>query len=134
MPHPTWVGKIAWFRANRYLSEADGAEDSNLLFRTYKASKFECLPEPLLAYREPKRNLKKMFRMRKVFIKANAGFAWKNKNRLAAFVIILSQVAKIIGDFANIFLKVKFARNKLDRVDESNWMCALSSHKIPRRK
>lgn len=134
MPHPTWLGKIEWFRANRYLSEADGAEDSNLLFRTYKFSKFACLPEPLLAYREPKRKLKKMFRMRSAFVKANAGFAWKNKNRMGAFVIILSQVAKVIGDFANIILGIKFVRNKLVEVDKSNWMHAIGAHKVARRK
>lgn len=134
MPHPTWMGKIEWFKKYKYRTTSDGAEDQNLLFRAYKESKFACLSEPLLAYREPKRNLKKMFRRRSIFVKANAGFAWKNKNRMAAFVIILSQAAKIIGDFANIVLKVKFARNKLVGIDKSNWMHAIDSQKVPRRK
>jgi len=64
MPHPTWMGKTAWFRQHRYDSSADGAEDQQLLLRSYRNSRFACLEEPLLAYREGERPLKKMLRSR----------------------------------------------------------------------
>ena len=52
MPHPTWLGRIEWFRLNPYLEPAPYCcEDQELLLRTYKTSCFSVLPESLLAYR-----------------------------------------------------------------------------------
>lgn len=50
LPHPTWMGKTAWFRKYRYRL-VDRAEDQDLLLRSYSESCFECLPEVLFAYR-----------------------------------------------------------------------------------
>jgi glycosyltransferase involved in cell wall biosynthesis len=52
MGHPTWMGKLKWFRKNPYLEGCVRMEDKELLFRTCKTSKFACINEPLLAYRE----------------------------------------------------------------------------------
>ncbi len=52
LPHPTWMGKLDWFRKHRYRSpEVRRAEDQELLLRTYPTSRFACLPEVLFAYR-----------------------------------------------------------------------------------
>lgn len=52
MPHPTWMGRTAWFRGNAYLSPGPYCcEDQELLLRTFKTSRFQVLAEPLLAYR-----------------------------------------------------------------------------------
>jgi glycosyltransferase involved in cell wall biosynthesis len=52
MPHPTWLGKIDWFRQNPYRSPGPYfCEDQELLLRTHATSRFAVLPEPLLAYR-----------------------------------------------------------------------------------
>lgn len=40
MAHPTWMGKIEWFRANPYWPDAVRMEDKELLFRTYAKSNF----------------------------------------------------------------------------------------------
>ncbi len=50
LPHPTWMGKTAWFKKYRYRL-VDRAEDQDLLLRSYPESRFECLPEVLFAYR-----------------------------------------------------------------------------------
>ncbi len=50
LPHPTWMGKTAWFRKYRYRL-VDRAEDQDLLLRSYSESRFECLNEVLFAYR-----------------------------------------------------------------------------------
>jgi len=68
MAHPTWMGRIEWFRRHRYRSDAVGMEDKELLFRTYAESKFACLDEVLLAYRENTLPLKKILRARKNFV------------------------------------------------------------------
>ncbi len=52
LPHPTWMGRLAWFRRHRYRTpEVRRAEDQELLLRALPASCYACLPEVLLAYR-----------------------------------------------------------------------------------
>lgn len=52
LPHPTWMGKIAWFRKNRYANPGPYfCEDQELLLRTYDKSRFLMIMEPLFAYR-----------------------------------------------------------------------------------
>ena len=58
MPHSTWVGRIEWFRRDRYDNIAL-AEDQDLLIRTYHSSRFATLPQVVLGYREDRRSLPK---------------------------------------------------------------------------
>ena len=52
MPHPTWMGKTDWFRANPYQSPGPYfCEDQELLLRTYQSSRFHVLSDTLFAYR-----------------------------------------------------------------------------------
>ena len=50
--HPTVMGKINWFRNNKYCEWAHRAEDFELWNRTYKKSTFYAIGKPLLFYRE----------------------------------------------------------------------------------
>lgn len=66
LPHPTWMGKIEWFRRYRYrIPEVVRAEDQELLLRSYRVSRFACLPEVLLGYRQTGLSLKKVLTARK---------------------------------------------------------------------
>ncbi|MES2999252.1 MAG: glycosyltransferase [Pseudomonadota bacterium] len=52
MTHPSWLGRIEWFRQHRYPVPAPFyAEDFELLLRTCDNSKYAALPDVLLAYR-----------------------------------------------------------------------------------
>jgi glycosyltransferase involved in cell wall biosynthesis len=52
LPHPTWMGRIEWFREHRYASPGPYCcEDQELLLRTHAVSHFHVLPQLLLAYR-----------------------------------------------------------------------------------
>ena len=52
MPHPSWVGRIEWFRRHRYPEPAPYCcEDQELLLRASTLSRYHCLPISLLAYR-----------------------------------------------------------------------------------
>jgi glycosyltransferase involved in cell wall biosynthesis len=52
LPHPTWMGKIAWFRRYRYTTPGPYfCEDQELLLRSYDRSQFLMIMEPLFAYR-----------------------------------------------------------------------------------
>lgn len=64
LTHATWMGRVEWFRTHPYRPEATGAEDQDLLLRTYTLSRFACLPEILLGYREECLSLKKILNRR----------------------------------------------------------------------
>lgn len=52
MPHPTWLGRIEWFRRNPYKEPASYCcEDQEVLLRAHMSSCYHTLPEHLLAYR-----------------------------------------------------------------------------------
>jgi len=52
LPHPTWMGRRAWFLRHPYRSpEVKRAEDQELLVRASPGSRYACLPQVLLAYR-----------------------------------------------------------------------------------
>jgi glycosyltransferase involved in cell wall biosynthesis len=66
MPHPTWMGRAAWFRRFHYKSpEVMRAEDQELLLRAYPDSKYHSLPDVLLAYRQGNYNFRKTLVARK---------------------------------------------------------------------
>lgn len=50
--HPSIMGKTKWFQKNPYDVKAVRIEDAELWLRTKAHSKFYCLAEPLLYYRE----------------------------------------------------------------------------------
>ena len=52
LPHPTWMGRIEWFRKHRYTVPAPYfCEDQELLLRTYLTSRFGTVDEILFGYR-----------------------------------------------------------------------------------
>lgn len=71
LPHPTWMGKMSWFKAYRYtLPGSFYSEDMDLLLRSYGDSRFGVVPDVLFAYRV-RRNIvwHKQFKARKAVLK-----------------------------------------------------------------
>ncbi len=65
LPHPTWMGRIEWFRRHRYtIPEVVRAEDQDLLLRTYDSSRFACVDEILFGYRKAPQLLGKLWTAR----------------------------------------------------------------------
>jgi glycosyltransferase involved in cell wall biosynthesis len=52
MPHPTWMGRTAWFKRFPYNPSAQRAQDQALLLSAYKSSRFANLPDILFAYQQ----------------------------------------------------------------------------------
>lgn len=84
MFHPTWFGRISWFRHYRYKTDALLVEDIDLLFRAHKDSRYAVMPEMLLAYRQGKPALSKLMRHRWLFfsnfrryLKGPKGLLWQ---------------------------------------------------------
>ncbi len=132
MPHPTWMGTLRWFRKYRYRSSADGVEDQELLYRSYRESCFACLCEPLLGYRES-RTLKKMFRARLIVLRALGGEAYVRGYYADFSKIILVQILKLCADLLRHGLGMSSLRNPLQPLDEATrllWAelwCSLNS-------
>jgi glycosyltransferase involved in cell wall biosynthesis len=66
LPHPTWMGKIEWFKHYRYAEPAHYfSEDQELLLRSHQHSNFATIPEVLFAYRvRDKPNRSKLYKIR----------------------------------------------------------------------
>lgn len=71
LPHPGWMGRRAWFAHYRYLlPEVMRAEDQELLLRSHADSRFACIDEVLLGYRQGGFNLRKTLVARRALLVA----------------------------------------------------------------
>jgi len=52
LAHPTWMGKRDWFLRYQYRVSARRAQDQDLLLRAHESSRYACLPDVLLGYRQ----------------------------------------------------------------------------------
>lgn len=101
MPHPTWFGRIEWFRRWRYgVPEAPRAEDQELLMRAGPHSRLAACPEVLLGYRQwpysLSKTLKGRFGQMGAFVRlATAAGEWP-----AAALAVTLAVAKAGVDIA----------------------------------
>lgn len=60
--HPTWMGRVEWFRKWRYEETALLAQDQELLLRSYRQSRFANVTDTVLGYRQERVSLKKLAR------------------------------------------------------------------------
>jgi len=126
MPHPTWMGKTNWFRCHRYVSFADGAEDQHLLLRAYRVSRFACLEEPLLAYREGERPLKKMLRARRIFTHVYIRVFMLERRYGMMIRASLSFLVKVAADMLHACFRFSRLRNALTLLSSSEQSAWLS--------
>jgi glycosyltransferase involved in cell wall biosynthesis len=98
LPHPTWMGRVEWFRAHQYDSRTIRAEDQELLFRTYSTSCFSSVPEILQGYREGRLLLRRILRGRCSFATAVFRDSLQRKQYLTLIVGVLEQCAKAFVD------------------------------------
>lgn len=99
MPHPTWMGKMEWFRNNRYATPAPYfCEDQELLLRAYPHSKFASIDRVLLHYRiRDKLNLKKAFKTRVALLLCQLK-AFNVRNLLFSALSILVFFLRLVKD------------------------------------
>lgn len=111
--HPTWMGKIDWFRNHQYRSKAIRTEDTDLLLRTYQKSKFARLPDILLGYRVDSLSLKKIIPGRYYTSISLIEKAFADKNYFLLFGVI-EQLAKALVDVFAITtgLNLKLLRHR----------------------
>ncbi len=64
LAHPTWMARAAWYRAHHYDPQALRFEDVELLYRSYRTSRFANLPQILYGYRELRGGFRKRLKTR----------------------------------------------------------------------
>jgi glycosyltransferase involved in cell wall biosynthesis len=98
LPHPTWMGRASWFRANRYCGRFVRAEDQELLLRAHGESRYACMQDILLAYRLDKLSIKKVIGSRVNFVSAFAGYAFGIGQSEWIPIAVVTHFAKAILD------------------------------------
>jgi glycosyltransferase involved in cell wall biosynthesis len=102
LAHPSWMGRIEWFRRNRYEERARKAQDYDLLLRTYRHSRFAALSEPLIGYREDNLDLRKNFASRRETIVAQWRYARATGAWIRLPMAVMGQAIKGLIEFAVI--------------------------------
>lgn len=98
LAHPTWMGRIEWFRRWRYDPRCLKAQDQDLLLRSYRDSVFAALPEPLLGYRQDRPSIHKSFQGRLTFARSVWRQAGLHGERAVGMLAVGEQLAKFAYD------------------------------------
>ncbi len=118
MPHPTWMGRVSWFRKHRYASPAPYlCEDQELLLRSYESSQFSLIDEIVLAYRlRDSVPVKKLFKVHWALLKIQSSFFYHKRSFIYLFFSFLSFILRLLKDLFHM----KFHSNKIsDQNSES---------------
>ncbi|SMB23866.1 Glycosyl transferase [Sterolibacterium denitrificans] len=115
LPHPSWMGRREWFEAHPYrLPEVRRAEDQELLLRGHLDSRYACLEEVLLAYRQGPFQLKRTLVARRSLLVAQLDWfvgqkAWGNVFRalaLSSVKVMVDGLAALPGGEALFFRRM----------------------------
>ena len=122
MPHPTWMGRLDWFRKHHYSSDRPYfCEDQELLLRTYQLSKFACISEILFAYRlRAKNSLKKLRHTRFAILKVQLSHFFAEGQYGYVFLAISNFSLNILKDCLNGILGVMYSPHKASIVQATD--------------
>jgi glycosyltransferase involved in cell wall biosynthesis len=127
MFHPTYLGKLAWFRRYEYDARVVVGQDQDLLLRAYRQSHFANLPEILLGYREAKLSLRKILRTRRFFVQAVIRQLGREGRLGLAPLAVVEQVLKglldtvAIGTGLNYRLLPQRAHHSISEAEIRRW-------------
>ena len=112
-PHPTWMGKIEWFRKYRYAMPGPFfCEDQELLLRSYRDSKFATVNEVLFGYRvRAKINRQKMLKTRRTILSIQLRYFGHARQWFYAFMA----VAAFLGKAGNDLVRWAFTHGRKGR-------------------
>jgi len=110
LPHPTWMGRIDWFRKHRYTVPGPYfCEDQELLLRSYRESRFGTIDEVLFGYRiRTNVNWRKLAKTRKVFLSIQLRHFTASHQWRLALLSILTFVGRVSGDLLKNIWKMFF--------------------------
>lgn len=109
LPHPSWMGRAAWFRKFRYrLPEVLRAEDQELLLRAMPESQYYCLPEILLAYRQGPFDLKKSLLARRELYKSQLSIFFNRQEWVFVLMSTWVTLQRFSFDLLRVLLPSQF--------------------------
>jgi len=106
--HPTWLGKLSWFRMYRYTPEAVRCEDQDLLFRAYRESTYANLSEMLLGYREEVLDLKKISASRRNWYRLLEGYVSGGRGLACRATLGGSIICKMVLDHFSVATGLRY--------------------------
>lgn len=126
LPHPTWFGRIEWFRHHRYASPGPyGCEDQELLLRSYRESRFATIPLVLFAYRvRTKINWAKSVKARRTLLGIQFRHFAATRQMDLGLLASLAFLARVGLDSLNFFGNFGILRQsaiKVGQGDRSAW-------------
>lgn len=98
LPHPTWTGRIDWFRRWRYDEAFAKAQDQELLRRAFRASRYAAIAEPLVGYRQDRVSIVKSWRGRRFASRSILQFSRREGATLHGWGAVAVQGIKAIAD------------------------------------
>jgi glycosyltransferase involved in cell wall biosynthesis len=102
LAHPTWMGRIEWFRKWQYDPVCRKAQDQDLLLRAWRSSRYAALPEPLVGYRQDALSVRKSWLGRYYFSRAILRVSAREGRLPAGMAAVFMQAAKLALDTAAI--------------------------------
>jgi glycosyltransferase involved in cell wall biosynthesis len=119
-PHPTWMGKMEWFRKYRYTEPGPYfCEDQELLLRSYRDSKFCTVDEVLFAYRvRGNADQKKLAKTRWALLNVQ----WRHFASFNMWHFVLLSTAAFLGKMGGHIMKKmgrRIFQHGRDSVDDS---------------
>jgi glycosyltransferase involved in cell wall biosynthesis len=131
LAHPTWMGRIEWFRKYGYKNSSKCSEDQDLLLRSHHESRFECLPEVLLGYRQNNVTFKKELRAKISYAIDIYEYHWAKGNYFEALLGVFIQISKsvYIAISLSFGLQRKMLSRRFGRVSDSERMSWISVYK-----
>lgn len=132
-PHPTWMGKMEWFRKYRYAEPGPYfCEDQELLLRSYGESRFATLNEILFAYRmRGKNNWPKLAKTRRTVLGVQIRHFLELCQWHYAALAIAAYLAKTGRDLSRRLCgeSGEYPRTGLDNAIVSSWSVILADLK-----
>jgi hypothetical protein len=129
MPHPTWMGRLDWFKKFMYADPGPYfCDDQEMLLRSFYDSEFACLDEVFLAYRVRNRtNFIKNLKIRFTLLKIQLRTFFDRRHWMAFFMATPSALLKIIFDGYRFFVKVGpvNAKQSTNTQISQNWYSVL---------
>jgi len=102
LAHPTWLGKLEWFKRWRYDPAWRKSQDQDLLLRAWSSSRFAALPQPLVGYRQDAVSLRKSVLGRYYFSRAIVRRARGDGQMVRGALGVAEQLAKLGFEFVAI--------------------------------
>jgi glycosyltransferase involved in cell wall biosynthesis len=118
--HPTYCGRVGWFRRYGYREEAWREEDQDLLLRSYSSSRFANLGEILLGYREERIKLSSMVTARRNYGRSVALEFLRQRRPFLALWAVAGQAAKAAVDTVAVATRLEYhlLRHRARRITE----------------